>query len=293
MRLSSLFIAFSTFALLSCTKAGGPTPEDVLSKTSLANSGLRSARLQIQAGVSTVAGTQNPINGSAQVMGNIQQGGQQLDLLYETNGNIDFQPEHYSWKSSGRLIVVSQNESYVLVKELETTLPVPLLGDSDAKNVLNTWFRLPPSGSSSTSLTPDPRFLRLQTEVVRVQKDHGIEKIDGKKAYHYTVSIDQNRLASFMLSATGTGSVQGKNDLMKQLGNYEATGELWIDAETFLLTKAAWTIKNTQQPDITITVSMTISDVGVPVVVTAPNESKPFPNSVLPTSRNATILQTF
>lgn len=293
MRPSTLFIALSTFVLLSCTKAGGLTPENVLNKASIANSGLRSARIQVQVGVSTVEGSNNPINGTVQVTGNIQEGGQQLDLLYSTEGAIQTQPKETSWKSSGRFIVISQDESYILVKELQTSLPISIFGFDGEKNLLNTWFRLPSSGAQSTSVTPDPRFLRLQSEAVRVQKDYGIEKNNGKSLYHYSVSIDRDRLAAFIRNASGSGSLQANTDLVKQLETYEATGELWIDSETFLLSKAAWTIKNTQQPDSVITLSMTVSDVGVPVVISAPNEVQPFPNSSLSPSRNATILQTF
>jgi hypothetical protein len=106
--------------------------------------------------------------------------------------------------------------------------------------------------------------------------------LNGKKAYHYTVSIDRDRLTAYLIKISNPNTLQANEQLLAQLKQYEATGEMWIDSETFILSKVVWTINDAKNPDSTASLSMSVEDVGVDVTITAPAVSQPF--SVTPVS---------
>lgn len=284
MRFHSSLITVAVFALASCAQGGTLSPEDVLRKSSVANSGLRSARVQVNASVSTKGNDANVIDGKLTITGNMQEGGQQLDVVFASDGTMGQAPQSITWKTSGRLITLSQSETYIQVHALEIEPAIPFFNIDALKNSLQTWLKLPSPSTTSSAVTPDPHFLRLQSEVVRVTKNHGIVSMNGRNTYHYSVSIDRDRLAAYLINTSKPDALQTSEQLLKQLEQYEATGEMWIDDATFLLSKVSWTIKDAEHPDSIASLTISIEDVGVPVTITAPASAQPF--SLTPTSNS-------
>jgi len=291
MRTYALPIALCTLLLASCTTQGGLDAEEVLNRSSVSNSGLLSARILLTARISSVSATTGTLDASGILEGSMQQGGRQLDVAFHTDGVRTSMGQSLTWNGVGRLMVLSEQESYVFLESLETTPALPLLSLPEYKDAIGSWFRLPAVGDAPATVTPDPRFLRLQSDAVRVTKDRGIDTMDGKRMYHYDVAIDPVRLATFLRESSGEDE-EGAQRMMAQLSRYDAAGELWIDETTFLLTKAVWNITEKGKDAPTMTLSMSLSDLGLQVTVIAPDNAQPFPQSPL-LPGGATILQEF
>lgn len=288
MRYSALSVAVCTLALAACAKQAGLPAEDVLNRSSVANRGLLSAHIVVTARISSVDAATGSLDASGIVEGNMQQGGNQLDLAFNTQGARVSGQQSLTWKATGRVIVLSPQESYMSVENLETSPTLPMFALPEFQNFVGTWYKLPSTSAPSPTLTPDPRLLRLQSDAVRVTKDHGIQNMDGKSMYHYDVVIDPRKLSTYLQE-----SGESSEDMMAQLSKYDATGELWIDATTFLLTKAVWNVKQKDVEGPVLTLSMSLSDPGLQVTVTAPTNAQPFPQTPLFPTGNTTFLQEF
>jgi hypothetical protein len=293
MRSSVFIFALSTLVLCACSEQGRLAPEDVLNRSSVANSGLLSARVSMNARLTSPDAQGALLDGYLTVQGNMQEGGRQLDLNFATQGARSASLQPMSWKASGRLIALSDNETYIRADEFESDPAFPILALASGENITNTWFRLPSAGQTPTALTPDPRFLRLQSEAVRVTKDHGIDTVNGVRMYHYDVVLDPERFTAFLRSLPETDDATSVEGMLAQLAGYDAAGELWIEEKSFLLTKATWTITKKNDEAFSLTLSMELTDVGLPVTITAPEDAKFFPQMPLFPSADALILQEF
>lgn len=292
MRSSFFIVAASALLLGSCVAQNSVSPEEVLNKSSVANSGLVSAHIALDVQLSSADVSSGATDGSLNVQGNMQQGGKQLDLMFDSAGSTTSPAQSFTWKAAGRLIVLSDQESYLTVNSLDTAPILPVLSTPAFNGFTNTWFRLPVVATPSATLTPDPRFLRLQSDAIRVTKDFGIDTSDETPMYHYAVAVDPQRLQTYLERISGSGSDAVK-EMQSMLAGYEATGEIWIDKQTFLLTKAVWNVAKKDDPAFTLTFSMHLTDAGKPVVITAPSDTKPFPQASLMPIDDVTVLQEF
>lgn len=271
MHSTKFFILCSTIALCACTAQESFSPEEVLHKSSAANVGLTSAHLSLSAKASVKVESVNVMNGSLQVDGNIQSGGKQFEVQYATEGTYAVSASPITWNARGKMIVLSENETYLIADQIETNSPL--------MSMSGTWFRLPSLQPASPNITPDPRLLRLQSDAVRVIKNHGTSMYQSKRMYHYDVELDAERVSAFFVSISDAQSLAAKNTVTQLLSEYDVKGELWIDQETFLLTKAVWTIARKDDSSVQATIEMSLSDIGKPVSITAPAEFEPFPTT--------------
>ncbi len=271
MKRSGFIIVLCAFALASCVRPGDLPAEDVLMRSSVANRGLISARFSVHTQVSNDKG----LDGFIDTDGLMQQGGRQLRMNITTSGKTT---DGMAWNGIGEMIVLSENEVYMNIHEANAVPPHPLLLLPAFTQVIGKWMRLPAPDqiTPSETLTPDPRLLRLQSDVIRVVRDRGIVNLDGRDAYRYDVEVDPVRLASFVQETAGDASTT--QSLLAQFADIEAKGEIWIDAETFLLTRANWNVALPQMGDSTeLTIQMQLSDIGIQAPIIAPSPVEPLP----------------
>ena len=102
-----------------------------------------------------------------------------------------------------------------------------------------TWWQL--SEPLETTMSPDSSILLQQMDGIVVTKDLGREEVEGNDAYHYAVRMRDNE---------------------------KTTGEVWIDAETFHLKKAMWSIHQPAEnvAEMTLEYSSRDSVAYVPVI---------------------------
>ncbi len=274
--------------LVSCARQGEFPAEEVLRRSSIANRGLVSAHLNLEANF-----TNGELSGVLNAEGGIQQGGTQMDMSIFSSG----QSPTLQWSAQGQLIVVSQNEVYAKLINIQTTPLHPMLASPSFPSMLNVWYRLPPTPgvTTSQSITPDPHFLRMQAEVVRVVKDKGVQSLNGRDTYRYDVEVDAKKLRDFMIQISqNEGDATNQEALLQQLSAYKASGTIWIDAETFLLTQADWAISSFNESDNSnLNIHMELSSFDQPINIGAPADAKPFPQVPLLPPAEAVIMQEF
>lgn len=112
------------------------------------------------------------------------------------------------------------------------------------------WYRIP-LGASDTpdvrmNITPDPELLRAQAAVVAVTRDHGIEQIHGGAAHRYDVTIDRAKLEQWLAGvAAEEGGQFDATHIASVLDGVQASGELWIDADSFVVHRVQWSLERT------------------------------------------------
>lgn len=235
------FATASVLLLVSCTPRQGLPAETVLQYSIKANQDLASAEFTFEATFdaqdAVIAGL---TSGDINAAGIIQNGGRQMQA------EVSIKPE------SGEPI------DFVMMKadEGETYMRFMTTGaDAQAVDVLkDRWFVLP-AGATASPLTPDPKFLRAQSEIVTVTRDHGIGRINGYEAYEYDVALDTKKLRQFFLASGST--VNEAQGIVDQLKSLNVTGKMWIDADTFVMRRLQWLLAS-EQDNVELTGEMII-----------------------------------
>lgn len=271
----------SAFVLLSACATTSTVPaETVLQKSTVANQALTSARFDVVADFTDLAGTASQNDGTIRVNGVMQNGGRQLHLSFDadidstkTVGGVS------DIRAAGEVIVAGEHEVYTNIERLDIEPADPLFSSEMFRQLIGHWWKMP-SGSGNNlpieSISPDPAFLKMQTDVITVTKDRGIIKMNGRSVHHYDTAIDTQKLAAFLQSVPNAG-------LPLPLLDASITGELWIDAETYVVRKAVWKANPIEGSSSTqrITLTLEVTDPDAGVTVTPPANALPVPDNMI------------
>lgn len=275
-RISRIAVLLSVVALAGCQGEPGLPSDEVLRRAAEAARGVTSALFSVDGALEqkTADGTMDV---SVNADGRLQNGGEQIDLrgrmrVAMTQGAAGAM----EWDVSGNVVVIDEHEVYLRIEnarvEPASAFPVPL-----GPEALETWLRLPAeSAAPAPDVTPDPRFLRMQAEVVRVVKDEGIVAYGGKRAYHYDVAVDPDKLRAFleeMESAGGGGEQSAMTQALLQSTNLR--GELWIDAETFVVHRIEWDAEPAAAGGLDGNLTVTLRDHNTAPPVVPPENAVP------------------
>lgn len=242
MRRLGALSAVAVLLLCGCRRAGGLPPDDVLRRSTAASSQLQS----VQYDVTIDLDMNNPLmalSGNAKMSGTLAGGGQDAAFSAVVNGTMTRTGGVAMTLQTTADVVSEAQNSYVRVHTLAVQPEPTLFRGSQA--MLERWWKIPrePGQFPSQPLTPDPQFLRAQAAVVTVTEDHGLERLNGGDAYHYTVAIDPDRLVQLMQSTAQQGGKPfDAASARAQILQYDATGDLWIDADSFLVQRLAWSV---------------------------------------------------
>lgn len=258
--------------LASCASQSDVPSEVVLNRSTQANSTLDSAAFDLDV-LLNIPGAQGTTTVDAAASGVMQHGGTQLEFSVEAEGSS---PAGGQWSVLARFIVAGMNEVYAKVDEL--SMPSASAGPAAGQlaGFTGKWWLLPTASGTEgqPNVTPDPRMLRMQTEAIDVLRDRGIVSINGRQAHHYDVAVNPEKLATFLSSLdAGAEPVDPA-----QFGEVTVTGELWIDAETYILRRAEWRAESPvpgQDPLMTLYVD--ISDHNTDLTVSPPADAQPLP----------------
>ncbi|NOS66793.1 MAG: hypothetical protein HOO67_00260 [Candidatus Peribacteraceae bacterium] len=279
-RLATLTLA-GALLLSSCRRAGDLPSEDVLRLATVQSNQLQSAEYDAELHAEIRRG---PVmmTGDATLRGVLAHAGRQASFTVEANGTLTGAAGPTTFRLSGD-VVRDALDTYVLFREFSTDPAVPALQGTGS--MFGTWRSLPRGAQSSPvpQLTPDPLFLRAQSEVVTVIDDHGLEDINGADAYHYGVVIDHDRLVNLMTSlAEEQGQPFDAEKTRRELQAYDARGELWIDAETFVVHRLEWTVTSKEQPAETLLkLRMNLHSHDAAPPVTIPVDAQPLGQNAL------------
>lgn len=261
---------FLVTLLVACARPGDLPQEEVMERMILANQTLRSARFSGTAQFSGLPLLPLAIeNGEVDFEGAIQDAGRQLEMTIDVRGSRA-KDNGDSLSINADIIVLDSREVYLKIAELSLSDSAVQDPGAQLSSLLGeTWWSLtPPVSSDAVPISPDPAYLRMQAETVRIVKDHGITDLSGRDVYLYDVEIDPEKFRSFLaLQPSGSGVTL---DTIPW-----GEGTLWIDASTFVLYRARWNI--VMEQDATLRIDVVLRNHQEPVAIEPPQQALPFP----------------
>lgn len=231
--LPRIAVLLTPLVLTACLRPPALSPEEVLERAALAGQRLDSSAFTVDLDgtyrdpksnslIGLTFDAQGIFGGSGREMSADIAVGMHWGEADTTNA-IDFR---------GSVAVVDDTETYVRIDSMEGDAGESVMPITDFSQYVGRWVALPSDNERpAVRLTPDPYLLKAQTAVVTVLKDNGVTRIGDRRMYHYMVAVDRDELRK-------TAEKAGRSDLE----SIEATGELWIDADTFYLHKAKWDV---------------------------------------------------
>ncbi len=253
--------------LSACARASTESPAAVLEKAVQAARSLRSAHVEGEAVFHELPVLPLGVgDGVARFEGDLQDAGRQLRMRVDLTGSRVDGAERRSIDASADIIVLDGSETYLRLRSLSLGRTP---SDDPARQVEallgGLWWSLTPARTEAEEeVTPDPRFLRMQAEAVRVVRDRGIVGYDGAEAFLYDVQTDPAKLSAVL---GGPGAMP---DALPQ-----AEGTLWIDTQSYVLRRAQWNIRMPEGG--TLELDLAFSDFDATVTITPPEDALPFP----------------
>lgn len=188
-------------------------------------------------------------DGQVKINGVLTDAGKQLHSLLDVSAILkDVAQSETQVNGALEITVIDKDQVYINLSAFDMQPQNTLIPPTALSAFIGKWWQLPGGGTSTAGVadvTPDPSLLRMQAEVVSVTKDLGAEMIDGKPAYHYAVTVNQEKLLDYMSAlAEAKGAEFDRAVVAKEMTGLTASGELWIDAVTFNLVRAAWQVKS-------------------------------------------------
>ena len=245
-----LFIALPCLLFVACTNATStivPLPSDeVLSKAASATHSLQSAKYLLTGNVSVENDPLWTTDATVRMDGIIRDAGEQMRFQMDVDATTNTLDQEYVTNGTLEVVVASQDEVYMNLHSLTVQPPSSIVRPDLVGKLASKWWILPKGDSLplSSQVTPDPRLLQAQSQVVRVVKDNGLVAVDGHMVYDYMVELDTEKLIGYMQKIAGQDPSFDAGALRTSLKDVQGTGELWIDAETFFVQKLSWNIQS-------------------------------------------------
>lgn len=185
------------------------------------------------------------IEGRASLNGRLTDAGQQLAFLLQTDLRFADTEGETDVSAELELVVAGQGELYVRLQEYSAEGARILLPPLLVTSIKSTWLRFGSQTSAPSSrLTPDPRLLHAQAEVVQVTQELPPALVDTHHTYHYRVRVVPEKLVAYLAEvAREKGEPFDAEVVLEQYQDFDAQGELWIDAESFHVRRLEWELE--------------------------------------------------
>lgn len=257
--------------LLSCARREILPAEEVLKRAARAGQDLNSARYELEANV-TIDREQTHLNLTLNLDGILQDGGRQTQFAMTLGGKLREGEQEFDLRGQADIIAVWGQEVFLNISSLEVTPAHPLFKEELVEKLRGQWWRLPAAEQARETVTPDPRLLQVQSQVVSVTRDHGLQSLDGEEVYHYDATLDQEKLLVFLREvAAQKGTAFDEAATRTPLSRIRADGELQIDADTFVIRRLRWEIAPSgEQRTLTAAFALRMYDHNVAPSITPP-----------------------
>ncbi len=282
-------VGISVYLFLRGPSTTGPSArtEEVMALAAQKSRDLQSLRLnasghfRLEDGTIPMSGTVT-LDGVLQDAGNSVQMGVSVDALIAPGGGGS---QTFRLQGAGEMIVVGKKELSFKVESLSTEPDGALFQPELLALLTGQWWTVPAPASDQAAtvpggtMTPSPSVLRAQAQVVRVTADRGTDMIDGSEAYHYDVALDSEKLLAYLEEvAAARQETMDRESLRAVIAALDASGEMWIDTETYVLKKVTWDISRLQTGQGTLSGSFAVllSDFDAAPVILPPADAKPF-----------------
>jgi hypothetical protein len=249
MKLNRLTILL-ILALAACGSQVTPEnvipPEEVLQRATRAVQKLDSAQYVAQSDFDINSDKFSAV-GTARIDGMLQDAGEQLRFQLDLTADIRGIEGPSSVAGTLEVVVITEDEVYMNIHSL-TSQPNSAIFRPEIIGMLSgKWWQLSEGDTLPVAekITPDPRLLQAQAQVVSVTRDRGITTINGRDTHHYDTTLDKEKLVSY-LAAIAKEQFQEFDAAETQaaIEDIKASGQLWIDAETYFVQKIAWVVQS-------------------------------------------------
>ncbi len=237
-------------ALVACssptTEQSTVAPEEVLERSTRAVQELESAQYVVQADFDLKTDALSAL-GTARMDGMLSDGGEQLRFQLDLTSEVASAAGDSSLSGTVEVVVISENEVYLNLHSLSSQPSSEFFRPEMIAALAGKWWLLSEDNSPpiTKSVTPDPRLLQAQAQVVSVARDRGIVQINGRDSHHYDVALDTEKLAAYLEAiALEKGQEFDKTKTTKSLEEIQGSGQLWIDAETYFVQKINWVVQS-------------------------------------------------
>ncbi|PIR54433.1 hypothetical protein COU75_00785 [Candidatus Peregrinibacteria bacterium CG10_big_fil_rev_8_21_14_0_10_42_8] len=244
-----LFVAIFSSVLTGCSTTSSavqPLSSDVvLAKAAKATHTLESAKYILTGNINAKNSDLWSTDATMRMDGILHDAGEQMRFQLDTDAVVQTPEDDYELDATLEVVVASKDEVYMNLHSLVVQPPNPLLRPDLVGKLASKWWLLPQNDSLpvTSQVTPDPRLLQAQSQVVRITKDNGIIEMNGSQLYHYNVELDKEKLLAYLQKASLGDAAVDTVQLSRSLEGVTAKGELWIDAETYYVHKLQWNIK--------------------------------------------------
>lgn len=238
-RFSRFALLIGTATLAACSRGGVEDPATVLERAAVNAQGLESAAFDVTFDYSVPEGFS--ARGTAE--GVLAEGGRQLSFSVNASVTVPSEGLDKTVSVDGDVVVAGENEAYMRIRRADGSVPfLPGIGLVPPE-MLDTWFSLGSgTASGSSSMTPDPSFVAMQVQVIRVTEDRSYEEVDGEDCYAYDVTIDRDKALAYLeRTSQDRGQAFDRQATEEFLSLYDAKGTMWIDAETSVIRRISWT----------------------------------------------------
>jgi len=255
-------------------------PGQVLRLSATASQSLESADFSATFSASVDVSEAGPIDLSGTVNGTMQNAGKQLRFSLDASGGRDQAEDSIVIAGALEAIVAGKQEVYINIGSLVLSPEEELIQPETIAMIQNQWWKLPSAdefAQDNVAITPNPRLLKAQAEVVKILEDKGMATIDDRESYHYEVEVDKTRLLEYLRKVSeedGTELDEEKVEI--ELAPLIISGELWIDAETYFVRQLEWDIDNMDDEDFGISFKVTFSNHNEAGLISPPEEFKVF-----------------
>lgn len=229
-----------------------------------------------------------PVAGTVELNGVLQDAGDSVDVSLAVDALLSPETDRsqtFRLQGAGNLIVAGRKELYFKIESITTEPESSLFQPELIALLVNQWWMMPSTSSAQNGdvpggmATPSPGVLRAQAQVVRVTEDRGIDSLDGAPAYHFAVAIDPVKLLAYLEEvAVARKETLDRDSLADSIADLQATGELWIDEQSYVLRKVMWDVQQlkTGQGRVSGSFTVELSEFDSAPPVSPPSDSKPF-----------------
>lgn len=277
MRYSRGFAVTAIF-LSACSWGGSSSPlppEEVLQNTARASQSLDSANYVLDGQYAIHADSLQVSSGNVHTEGTVSHGGEQLQFLFTVNGDVTQGEQKSTLSGTLEVIVAGAQAVYMKLHALNVQPSNDIFRPDLVGQFAGKWWILPSDTQTvgTVNVTPDPKVLQAQSQVVRVVEDDGLRELNGRQVYFYKVELDQQKLLAYLETlAQQKGEPFDKASMQETVSHITGEGELWIDAETFQLHKVTWDLKNVPlntigHIDVSVTVNFSNHNAAAPITI--------------------------
>ncbi len=238
------------FALVACSKQVSVepqiTPQEVLHRATLAVQTLESAQYVLQGDFDMKTDRLSTL-GTVRMDGMLADGGEQLQFQLDITAEVASSQGDSSISGLLEVVVISEDEVYMNVHSLNSQPSSAFFRPEMISALAGKWWLLSENDNPPLvkTVTPDPRLLQAQAQVVTVTRDRGITQLSGRDVHHFDVTLDKQKLTKYLAAlAQEKGQEFDASKTMQTVDDIQASGQLWIDAETYYVQKINWVVQS-------------------------------------------------